>query len=62
MKEMTEQTSELLNAIQSGNTLDMQSKFNEVMATKMVAALDTFKSNVAQNLFKESAQTDESTQ
>jgi hypothetical protein len=56
---MNENTANLIDAISRGNTMEMQAAFNQAMAEKMVVALDAFKTNVAQNLFKESEQIDE---
>lgn len=44
-------TKDLINAIVSGKTTEIDAAFNEVFATKVTNALDNFKLDVASNLF-----------
>lgn len=41
----------LIDAIDTGSSMEIQSTFNELMANKISAAIDTFRTNVAQQLF-----------
>lgn len=41
----------LIDAIDSGSSVEIQSTFNELMANKISAAIDAFRTNVAQQLF-----------
>lgn len=50
-KSMNENVSDLIDAISTGSTLGIESSFNAAMAEKLVTALDTYKEQVANNLF-----------
>lgn len=44
-------TRDLLDALASGDSLEIENTFNSVMASKVSDALDYFKMNVAQSMF-----------
>lgn len=46
-------TRDLINAIQSGDSIAVQSAFEASMAQRVAARLDTMRQEVAQNMFKE---------
>lgn len=48
---LMEQVKELINAIEAGKSVAIESTFNEIMASKMVDAIDTMRNNIATNLF-----------
>lgn len=48
---MTEQTLELIDAIDTGSTLDIDVAFNEIMANKLVAAVESKREEIAAGLF-----------
>lgn len=48
-------TRDLIDAIQSGDSVAVQSAFEATMATRVAARLDTMRQEVAQNMFKEAA-------
>lgn len=48
---MTEQTLELINAIDTGSTLDIDASFSELMANKLVDAIENKRVEIATNLF-----------
>lgn len=48
-------TRDLIDAIQSGDSVAVQSAFEASMATRVAARLDTMRQEVAQNMFKEAA-------
>lgn len=41
----------LINAIEGGKTLEMESAFTEIMAAKMVSAIEAKREEIANNLF-----------
>lgn len=45
------QVKQLIDAMSAGKSLDIEASFNEIMATKMVTALDTRREAIASNLF-----------
>jgi len=49
---------DLINAIESGKTSDIQQHFHSIMTDKMVSAIEERKQFIASNLFKESVQED----
>lgn len=48
-------TRDLIDAIQSGDSIAVQSAFQASMAERVAARLDTMRQEVAQNMFKEAA-------
>lgn len=42
----------LINAIQAGDAVEIESAFNTAMAGKVAERLDTMRADVAQNMFK----------
>ena len=42
---------DLVDALASGSTMDIDKTFNDVMAVKVTSALDDYKSKVAQSMF-----------
>ena len=50
-----EEVKNLINAIQSGKTLDIESSFNEVMSAKLVGAIDNRRAEIASSLFADAA-------
>jgi len=44
-------TLDLINAMESGNAMDIERNFNEVFAEKISKAVDDFRVNIASNLF-----------
>ena len=50
-KPMNESVYALVDAIDTGSSIDIQSTFNEIMAGKIANAIDTFRTNVAKQLF-----------
>ena len=52
MKEsMNEQTLELIDAIESGKSTAIETSFNEIMANKLVSAIDNRRQEIASGLF-----------
>lgn len=49
---MNENTLNLINAIQAGDAVELESAFNAAMAEKVAERLDTMRADVAQNMFK----------
>jgi hypothetical protein len=49
---MSESTMNLINAIQAGDAVGIESAFNSAMAEKVAERLDDMRTNVAQNMFK----------
>ena len=49
---MSDTTTDLINAMVSGNAIDTESAFNAAMAEKLSGKLDTLRQTVAQNMFK----------
>ena len=49
---MRENTINLINAIQAGDAVELESAFNAAMAEKVAERLDTMRADVAQNMFK----------
>ena len=49
---VSENTLNLINAIQAGDAMEMESAFNAAMADKVSERLDAMRSDVAQNMFK----------
>jgi hypothetical protein len=45
-------TRELVDAMVSGKTVDMEQAFNSCVAERVAAGLDQMRANVAQNMFK----------
>lgn len=50
---LMEEIKNLINAIQTGKTLDIESSFNEVMSAKLVGAIDNRRAEIASSLFDE---------
>lgn len=48
-------TRDLIDAIQSGDSIAVQSAFEASMAERVASRLDTMRQDVAQNMFKEAA-------
>ena len=48
---MNEQTLELINAIESGKSTAIEASFNEIMANKLVVAIDAKRNEIASGLF-----------
>jgi hypothetical protein len=48
---MSENTMNLINAIQAGDAVDLESAFNAAMAEKVAERLETMRADVAQNMF-----------
>ena len=48
---MNEQTLELINAIESGKSTAIETSFNEIMANKLVSAIDNRRQEIASGLF-----------
>jgi hypothetical protein len=55
---LMEEIKNLINAIQTGKTLDIESSFNEVMSAKLVGAIDNRRAEIASSLFADAAQTE----
>jgi len=58
---MNENTLNLINAINAGDAVEIESAFNAAMAEKVAERLETMRADVAQNMFKtgeEVSQTD----
>lgn len=49
---MSETTMNLINAINAGDAVEIESAFNSAMAEKVAERLDTMRADVAQNMFK----------
>lgn len=49
-------TQELIDAIQSGDSVKIQSSFESAMASKIAEKIDVMRQQVAQNMFKESVE------
>lgn len=49
-------TRELIDAIESGDSVKIQSSFESVMASKIAERLDNMRQEVARNMFKESVE------
>ena len=49
---MSETTTDLINAMVSGNAIDTEAAFNAAMAEKLSGKLDALRQTVAQNMFK----------
>ena len=49
---MNENTLNLINAIQAGDAVEIESAFNAAMAEKVAERLDVMRADVAQNMFK----------
>ena len=49
---MSETTTDLINAMVSGNAIDTETAFNAAMADKLSGKLDALRQTVAQNMFK----------
>jgi hypothetical protein len=56
-----ENTMNLINAIQAGDALEMESAFNAAMAEKVSEKLDGMRGEVSQNMFKTLEQSVEDT-
>lgn len=50
-QDLTEQVSDLIQAISLGKSLDIESAFNEVMTNKMINAIDIKRTEIANSLF-----------
>jgi len=48
---MSENTMNLINAIQAGDAVELESAFNAAMAEKVAERLETMRADVAQNMF-----------
>lgn len=42
---------ELIDAIASGDTMEIQSRFNDEMSSRLSAVLDVYKTELAKNMF-----------
>lgn len=42
---------DLINSIDSGKTIEMETVFNEIVASKMVGAIEAKREEIANNLF-----------
>lgn len=49
-------TQELIDAIQSGDSVNIQSSFESAMASKIAEKIDVMRQQVAKNMFKESVE------
>ena len=56
---MTEQVLDLIDAIQDGRTLDINSAFDSIMASKLSIAIDNRREEVASSLFADQQVTEE---
>lgn len=56
---MTESVKNLINAISTGNAVDTENAFNAAMAEKISAKLDDMKVQVAQGMFTQQAEVEE---
>jgi hypothetical protein len=54
-EEVMSQTYELISAMESGKSVDMQASFNEIMSQKITDAVDSYREQIAGNLFKTEA-------
>lgn len=52
-------TRDLLDALVSGDSLEIENTFNAVMSAKISDALDYFKIDVAQNMFNPQRETEQ---
>jgi hypothetical protein len=59
---MNENTLNLINAIQAGDAVEIESAFNAAMAEKVAERLDVMRADVAQNMFKTVEQSSEDTE
>lgn len=50
-KVVSEQTLDLINAIESGKSVEMETAFSDIMANKLVAAIDNKRNEIASQLF-----------
>jgi len=50
-------TRDLIDAIESGNSVEIQTTFEQAMAERIVAKLDDLRVQVAKNMFNESVDT-----
>lgn len=46
-----EQVKNLIDAMAAGKSLDIEASFNDIMASKMLSALDTRREEIASGLF-----------
>ena len=53
---MSENVSNLVNAIISGDALETENAFNAAMAEKLVSKLDDMRTNISQNMFRSSSE------
>jgi hypothetical protein len=44
-------TLDLINAIEAGNSVDIEASFNDIMASKVSDRLDTMRADMSQNMF-----------
>ena len=53
-------TLDLINAIEAGNSVDIEASFNDIMASKVSDRLDAMRADMSQNMFKaaEESETD----
>lgn len=56
---MSETTTDLINAMVSGNAIDTETAFSAAMAEKLSGKLDALRQTVAQNMFKTSEEESE---
>jgi hypothetical protein len=49
-------TRDLIDALVSGDSIDIEDTFNNAMAERLSSALDTYKSEVAQRMFSSSVE------
>jgi hypothetical protein len=45
-------TLDLINAIEAGNSVDIEAQFNDIMANKVSDRLDAMRTDMSQNMFK----------
>jgi hypothetical protein len=56
---MSENTMNLINAIEAGDAIGMENAFNSSMAEKVAERLDAMRADVAQSMFKTFEQSEE---
>ena len=51
-------TLDLINAIEAGNSVDIEASFNDIMASKVSDRLDAMRADMSQNMFKTPEETE----
>jgi hypothetical protein len=51
-------TLDLINAIEAGNSVDIEASFNDIMANKVSDKLDAMRADMSQNMFKTPEETE----